>query len=274
MRRRIAAATLLAALLAACSRGPAPPAEPASFDEAMKLASTRWERGRWSEVFAACDKAFAYADRAGESGVLLAADCVAEAALRMGKPELAIPHYERVFAAHEERLRTAGNRVRLANNYGVLLIERGRREEGIESLEWALQAWAGTTWSSSGRWSFPARAMVVRNLARAYYGKASDPAVRAWVHEQGTSLHEYMTRNAAAPHLSMGGTAALEALATIGKRQANTDTPAWDAMVAGREPVEAGIVATHPRLGVVCEAIPLRTTMLDTCMRELAPAGG
>jgi tetratricopeptide (TPR) repeat protein len=267
----LAAIALAAAVLASCGRAPAPPAEPASHEEAMKLASSKWELNRWSEVFAACDAAFRYADRAGGDGAITAVDCAAESALRMGKPELALPHYARLFEAWPERLRTASGRQRLANNYGVLLIERGRRAEGIARLEWAMEAYAGTSYGITGYGSFPARTMIVKNLARAYYDTAGDPAIRAWVREQGEMLRSHMEGGTRGAHLGMGASSALHALVVIGRRQANTDTPAWEEKVREWEPVEAEIAARHPNLAQVCESIPLRTTMMETCMRELAP---
>jgi len=257
--------------LAGCGRGPAAPAAPANYQEAMTRASTLWELNRWSEAFAACDGAFKYADREGDAKAIWALECAAEAAVRMGKPELALPHYERLFEAYPEKLRTASGRHRLANNYGVLLIERGHRAQGIARLEWAMQAYAGTDYHITGHGSFPARAMIVKNLARAHYETASDPAVRAWVQEQGTMLHDYMDQRAQGVHLAMGASSALDALVDIGRRQANTDTPAWEAKVREWEPLEEEIATRHPGLARVCESLPMRTTMMESCMRELAP---
>ncbi len=273
MRLRTAWLAALAILLAACGRGPAAPAEPASFDEAMKLASTKWELHRWSEIFAACDTAFRHADRAGDRRAALAVDCAAEAAARMGMPELALPHYQRLFAAYEDSMRTRSGGQRLANNYGVLLIGRGRRDEGVARLEWALDTYAGIPWSSTGGRAFTTRATIVKNLARAYYETASRPAIRAWVQENGSMLKEHLERNRGAAHLAMGGASALDALSAIGRRQANTETPAWDAMAREREPLEAEVAATHPELSEACEDIPLRTTVMRACMRELEPPG-
>ena len=270
MRVRMAA---LAALLAACGSGPPAPSEPANFDEAMKLASTKWEGHRWGEVFAACDTAFRYADRTGSRRAIVAADCAAEAASRMGKPELGLPHYQRIVEVHGESLRTHSGGQRVANNLGVLLIGRGRRDEGVTHLEWALETYTGIPYSSTFGRAFTTRATIVRNLARAYYGTASRPEVRAWVQEQGTMLHEHMARNAGSAHLAMGGSAALDALAAIGRRQANVDTPAWEAQARASEPLEADIAAAQPHLMRACEDIPLRTTVMQACMRELAPPG-
>ena len=259
------------ALLAACGRAPAPAASPASYREAMTEASRQWELNRWPEVFAACDAAFRYAEREGGTGVIAAVDCAAESASRMGKPELALPHYERLFDAYAERIRTAAGRHRLANNYGVLLIERGRREQGIARLEWAMDAYAGTSYAITGYGAFPARAMVVKNLARAYYGNASDPLIRAWVREQGEMLRAHMAGNSRSAHLGMGASSALAALVETGRRQASTDTPAWEEAIREWEPVEEKIAATHPQLARVCESNPLPTTMMESCMREVAP---
>jgi hypothetical protein len=267
----MAALAALTVLLAACGRGQPAPAEPASFDEAMKLASTKLELNRWSEVFAACDAAFRHADRAGERRAILAGDCAAEAAARMGKPELGLPHYRRIVEVHGESLRTHGGGQRVANNLGVLLVERGRRDEGIARLEWALETYAGIPYSSTFGRTFTTRATIVKNLARAYYGTASRPEVRAWVHEQGTMLRDHMQLNAGSAHLAMGGSAALDALATIGRRQADMDTPSWEAQARANEPLEADIAARQPQLLQACEDIPLRTTLMQVCMRELAP---
>jgi len=272
MRRPLIATLVVAASIAGCSRAPAPPGGPANYAEAMTQASKHWELNRWSEAFAACDQAFRYADRDHDDKALHAVECATEAASRMGRPEMALPHYARLFEAYPEKLRTAAGRHRLANNYGVLLIERGRRAEGIARLEWAMQAYAGTDYHVTGYRSFPARALIVKNLARAYYDTASDLAVRAWVREQGTMLHEYMGQNTRGVHLAMGASSALDALVVIGRRQANTDTPAWDAKVREWEPLEEEVARRHPDLARVCESIALRTTMMETCMRELKPA--
>lgn len=269
MRVLPAVAFLLA--LAGCGREAAPPASPATYDEAMTQASRHWELNHWNDAFAACDHAFRLADRAGDGKVIWAVECAAEAAYQMGRPELALPHYGRLFEGYPEKVRTAAGRSRLANNFGVLLVERGRKPEGIERLEWAMQAYEGTTYQVTGHRSFPARAMLVKNLARAYYDTASELAVRAWVREQGAMLHDHMAGGTQGVHLAMGASAALEALADIGRRQANTDTPAWDARIREWEPVEEEIAATHPNLARVCETIPLRTTMMESCMRELPP---
>jgi hypothetical protein len=273
MRVRIAALMALAALLSACGRGPPAPAEPANFDEAMKLASTKWETRRWSEVFAACDTAFRHADRTASRRAIVAADCAAEAAARMGRPELGLPHYQRIVEVHGESLRTHSGGQRVANNLGVLLIERGRRDEGIARLEWALETYTGIPYASTFGRAFTTRATIVKNLARAYYATASRPEIRAWVQEQGTMLQEHMARNAGSAHLAMGGSSALDALSAIGRRQANVDTPAWDAQARAAEPVEASVAATQPHLAQACEDIPLRTTVMQVCMRELAPPG-
>ena len=145
----MASLAALAALLAACGREPPAPAEPADFDEAMKLASTKWEGHRWGEVFAACDTAFRYADRTGSRRAIVAADCAAEAASRMGKPELGLPHYQRIVEVRGESLRTHSGGQRVANNLGVLLIERGRRDEGVARLEWALETYTGIPYAST-----------------------------------------------------------------------------------------------------------------------------
>jgi hypothetical protein len=261
----------IAVLVAACGRGPAAPAAPASYSDAMTLAAKAWTLNRWSEVFAACELAFKYADREGDAKAIAAVDCLGEAAARMGKPGLALPHHERLFEAYADRLKYASSRHRLANNLGVLLIQQGRREQGITVLREALEVFAGTPYHIGSQQSFPARAMIVKNLARAWYDTASDPEARAWVREQGAAFLEQMQGHERSVHLLMGASSAMDSLVLIGRRQANTDTPAWEAIAREWEPLEAGIDARSPQFARGCENVPLREILLEVCMRELKP---
>ena len=261
----------IAVAVAGCQRGPAPAAAPANYGDAMRQAATLWALNRWSEVFAVCDRAFRYADRDGDTKAISATECVGESAARMGKPELALPHHERLFDAYAQKLRTASGRHRLANNYGVLLIRQGRREQGIAVLREALEVYAGTPYHIGSWSSFPARAMIVKNLARAWYESASDPDARAWVREQGAAFLEHMQTRDKSVHLSMGASAAMDALVRIGRRQALAETPAWEAKAREWEPLEAGIDARSPQLARGCENLPLHEVLLEVCMRELAP---
>ena len=263
-------ALLIAAAIAGCGRAREAPSAPKTYEEAMIAASRQWELNRWTEVFAACDRAFSFADRDRDPRVVRAVECAAEAAARKGTPELALPHYERLVAAHAEALRTANGRHRLANNHGVLLIEKGRRAEGIARLEWALRDFSLADYATSGYRSFSVRATIVKNLARAYYDRASEPAIRAWVQEQGTLLSEHMDPKVRGAQFAMGASSALASLVVIGLRQANTDTPAWEARIREWEPLEEEIAAVQPSLARACEDVPLRTTMMETCLREVA----
>lgn len=239
----------------------------------MTLASKAWELNRWSEVFAACEKAFALAEKERGAGMVRATECATEAAARAGRPAIALPLLERLANTHPERLRTANGRQRLANNHGVLLIEQGRKAEGIERLTWALREFEGADYVTSGHGSFAIRAAIVKNLARAYYDTAGDPDVRAWVRDQGALLLDYMDPKVRGAQFAMGASAALHALVIIGRRQANTDTPAWEARIREWEPLEDEIAARHPDMARACELVPLRTTMMETCLREVRPAG-
>jgi hypothetical protein len=254
-----------------CSRSPATPAAPTNYGEAMTVASAQLALNHWSEVFAACDLAFKYADREGDARVVSATECVGESAARMGRPALALPHHERLFGAYEERLRYSSGRHRLANNYGVLLIRQGRREQGMAVLRDAMQVYAGTPYHIGSWSSFPARAMIVKNLARAWYGTASDPEAREWVREQGAAFLAHMEAHEGSVHLSMGASAAMRALVEIGRRQALAETPAWEAAASAWEPLEAQIDARSPQLARGCENLPLRELLLEVCMRELEP---
>lgn len=260
---------VIAVLAAACGRGPAATAAPASYSEAMDQAAKAWMKNRFSEVFAACEMAFRYADREGDSKAIGAAECVSESAARMGKPELALPHIERLFEAHAERLMVASNRHRLANNRGVLLIRKGHRDQGIAVLREALEVYAGTPYHIGSWHSFPARAMIVKNLARAWYESASDPEARTWVREQGADFLRQMEGQEGSVHLRMGASSAMYSLALIGRRQALSETPAWEAVARAWEPLEAGIDSRSPYLARGCGDVALREILFQACMLEL-----
>lgn len=257
--------------VAGCGRESAAPVGAVNYDEAMLQASRLWELNRWSEVFAACDRAFRFADRDGDAKAIRALECAAEAAVRAGKPALALAHYDRLVEAYPEKLRTANGRQRLANNHGVLLIEQGHKAQGIARLEWALLDFAFADYATSGYRFFAMRSTIVKNLAHAYYDTASDPVIRAWVQEQGTLLHDHMDPQVRGAQFAMGASSALAALVVIGRRQANTNTPAWEARIREWEPLEAEIAARHPGLDRACESVPLRTTMMESCLREVKP---
>lgn len=270
---RALALICLALAIAGCGRGPAAPAYPKDYQDAQKQIAGLWALNRWQPVFAACEAAFRNADQERNAGrAIWAMECLAESASRLGKPALALPHYERLFAAYAANLRTASGRHRLANNHGVLLIEGGQREKGIARLREAMGAHADSPYHIDSGFSAPARALMVRNLARALYGSASDPAVREWVDEQGEYYRATMERNRQAVHLGMGSAAALDALSTIGRRQANVKTPAWDAMVREWEPLEEEIARDAPQKVRACENLPLRDVMMEVCMLELKPS--
>jgi tetratricopeptide (TPR) repeat protein len=258
-------AIALAAALGACSRGPG---GPASYDEAMRPVSGLWTLSRWGEVFALCEHAFRHGEKDGQGRAVLALDCLGESSARQGKPERALPYFNKFFKDDRKQLEQVDARARLANNHGVLLIESGKREEGLARLREAFEAVEDEPVNVFSASYASSRAMVVKNLARAYYDRASEPTVRSWVREQGEWYRDYMQVNAPVGRVKVGPAAALEALVAIGRRQANPDTPAWEAQIREWEPLEDAIVSHTPTSARACETSP---TGLEVCLRELKP---
>jgi hypothetical protein len=249
--------------LAACSRGPA---GPESYEEAMRPVSELWTLSRYGEVFARCEHAFRHGEKEGQGRAVIALDCLAESAARQAKPERALPYFDKFFRDDRKQLEQAGASYRLANNHGVLLVESGKREQGIARLREAFDAVADEPPNVFRSNSASPRAMVVKNLARAYYGMASEPAVRAWVQEQGEWYRQYMQASAPVGQVKVGPASALEALVIIGRRQANLNTPAWEEQIREWEPLEESIVAHTPSSARTCEKVP---PGLEACLREL-----
>ena len=133
----------------------------------------------------------------------------------------------------------------------------------------ALEVYAGTPYHIGSWHSFPARAMIVKNLARAWYDTASDPEARAWVREQGADFLAQMEGQERSVHLRMGASSAMYSLVLIGRRQALPETPAWEAVARAWEPLEAGIDARSPGLARGCGDIALREILFQSCMLEL-----
>ncbi len=256
---------VLVVLLAGCS--PPPP------ESLLAKAGTAMFQQRWVEAFKLCDGAFQAADKAGNSAAAIAAaECAAHAAAESGKPADALPHYARLFAAHDATLPVLA-RMRLVANHGVTLIEAGKREAGIAQLRQALDKDLPSS-AEGGRWSpDTARAILVKNLARAYYDRASEPAVRAWVQEQADWFMEFSERHARASGGGIGFAAAFEAVSAVGRRQANTATPEWDAVIRQWEANEQAVIGHSYDKGKVCESIAYSEYSIYFCLRELkAPA--
>lgn len=260
-RPRLLPALGLLALLAGCS--PPPP------ESLLAKAGTAMFQQRWADAFKLCDGAFQGADKAGNSvAAIAAAECAAHAAAETGKPADALPHYTKLFAAHASTLPPEA-RMRLAANHGVTLVGAGKREQGIAQLREALDTWWEPA-SASGKWSpNTARAILVKNLARAYYDRASEPAVRAWVQEQADWYLDYKDRHRDSLGDGMGFAASFEALSAIGKRQANTGTPEWDAVIREWEAQEQSAIAHSYNKGQACDAIGYGEYSIHLCLREL-----
>jgi len=160
---RLAAAALAIAVLAtgaACTR------KPAGWKEWIDEAAAHFKEGRYAQAFESCSKAFDDA-RANKDGTraVAALECLAESSAREGKPEKAFPAFEVVLREFDDDLRRSGAGLRLRNNYGVALVEAGRKQEGVDLLEASLDAYEGTPYRSKDNKRI--RMLLVSNLARA-----------------------------------------------------------------------------------------------------------
>ena len=261
--RTILVVLAAAATVGACSRTPA---GPANWSEAMAPVRNLWTLSKWSEVFNVCEKAFPLGEKEGQGRGVMALDCLAEAAARQGKPEKALPHYEKFFNDGAAQLQQVDATYRIANNHGVLLVEAGKREAGIARLRQALEAVTDDDVPPGGRNFGMPRALIVKNLARAYYDRASEPQVRAWVVEQGEWFRDYIESRKRGGPYAVGAGGALEALVAIGRRQANLDTPAWEALLREWEPVEERLYTQNPTLLRTCETNAIN---LEVCLLEV-----
>ena len=147
-------------LAGGCSR------KPASWKEWMDEAPAPFKAQQYDKAFDACSKAFEYAhaERSGARAVG-ALECMAEAATREGKTDKAFAAFEIVLGTYDNDLLVSGAALRLRNNYGVHLVEAGRKQDGADLLEASLDAYAETPQRSKD--NFRVRMQLVSNLSRA-----------------------------------------------------------------------------------------------------------
>lgn len=253
-------------LLAACGRFE----QELTHEQVMARVKEAWFQKRWADVRDLCEKAFARADKAGNAAEAVeTGDCAIEGATRTGKPEKALPVYAKLFGPYESKL-GATSRFRLANNYAVTLVETGQREAGVKRLLEAIEATADAPRRQGNFTADSTRAHLVRNVARLYYDRASEPAVKAWVVEQAAWYVDYMERHRDGVSNALGTAGAMDAIAAIGKRQANPETPAWDALVQEWEPKEEVAGRHDPTWMRFCDGF---ATFREMCFREVKAPG-
>ncbi len=147
-------------LAAGCGR------KPSSWKEWMDQAPAPWKAQQFDKAFDACARAFDHAHGEGSGPRAVGAlECMAEAATRAGGPEKAFGAFDTVLRSYDNDLRESGAGLRLRNNYGVHLVDAGRKQEGVDLLEASLDAYADTPQRSQD--NFRVRMQLVSNLARA-----------------------------------------------------------------------------------------------------------
>jgi len=254
------------ALLAGCGKKNAA-VLPDTWEVSLARAGEAWIGKDLARTWTLCENAFTIAAKQGKLAPSLnALDCLGETAVKQGQAVKALPSYTKFLADHGAAMATHTARFRIRNNHAVLLHESGKLDEAIAGLREVVAAA-----EDPGPINYPVFLTLARNLAIAWYGAASGSEAKAWVGETGTWLHEKLEPNPAARISAYRGTTrAMEALITIGERQANGATPQWRQLVEQVRGLEEELEKHDPMWRRLCETIKLGEIGLVACIRELS----
>lgn len=243
---------------------------PRTYDGAMKAAGLALDAGDMATAFKLCQRALELADKVGNGlRTVWALECVAEASLRMGQPENAFPAYATVIGTYDDSLKTTIGRLRLRNNYGVALYNAGKKTEGITAIAAALDAYAGTPYSSSFCVDFSRRMRVVTNLAHATMTHAGSPIAERLVGEVADEIVAPMARTPVG-QLDPGASEALSAIADLARARAQAARADELATIASeRQATEEAAMAGVGRARRECDTMPVVGIPFETCLQKI-----
>lgn len=221
----------------------------------MKAAARHAAANEFGNVVRACEQGLAIVDKAGNGQRAVAAlDCIAEYSHRIGKGDIALPHYERVFATYDSTVRNSASRFRLRNNYAVTLAKAGRPGDAVRVLAETIDAWDGTPYSVGTPDAFTTRMLLVRNLARAARGDPRGETAE-WLAttEAESILASFAATSPNGVHLAMNGADALAAIADLVSARGDPDRAAkLREAAAARRAEEEPLVTEAPAIRRDC----------------------
>lgn len=264
---RVVVMTACMVLLVGCDWGSAPK----SYDEAMKRANQAFMVGDMENSFKLCQSAFEMADKVGNGSRTIAAlDCLADTSKRLGKPEKAFPAYATVIGTYDNDLKVFSSRLRLRNNYGVALYNAGRRQEGIQTLEDALDAYQGTPYASTFYAAFSHRMRMVVNLAHATRDQPNSAIADRLAGEITEEIKAKIESSVNGVNLAMNAAEGLAAVAELIRvRGDSTQADELAALAAERQKAEDSLAAVNPGWRRECEEMPALGANAERCFDKL-----
>ena len=263
MKTSHAALACAALLLAACDSlfGPK------TYEEAAKAAAPAYKAGDMAKAFKLCQRAVEIADKVGHGGKAInALDCAADAALRMGKPEKALPAYAAVLGTYDSDLKSHPSRFLLHNNHGVTLYNAGKKAEAINTIERAIDTYEATSQSRA----FHTRMRLVINLAHAAMDSPDSAIANRLAGEFAEEIEDRIAGSTHGVHLIMGGAEALDAIAKlVRKRGDGARADQLAAIAAEQQSAEDTIAARSPTLQRECEKLYMIGGQFESCFRKI-----
>jgi hypothetical protein len=248
MKIRYAAIACTGLLLGAC-------AGPRTYEEAMTAAAPDYVAGDMAKAFTLCQRALELADGTGNgSQAIFALECVAAASLRMGKPEKALPAYAKVVGTYGTDLSKFLSRLRLRNNYGVVLYNSGKRADGIKVIDEGIGAFEGSPASPYPYHLFPQRMFLVVNLAHAVRDDPQGEVATRLVGGIAPVIEAAIVQSGEGVDLVMNSARALAAIAELERTRGQVGrADALARLAAERQTAEDQVIATRPRYGYTRE---------------------
>ncbi len=264
---KILAAAACAIALAGCGKLPTQ-----NWAESIERATTAWKANDFKRVLQMCQRAFDQAIEAGAPArAIQAHECEAEAAWKLGKPELSFKNLEFLVTRYEKALAPEFGAIRLRNNRGVALIAQGKREEGLAAIEAAMDAYEGTPHHSANY--FRVRMILVNNLLRLV---VTEPESALGVRLSSQVLDEIERRIERDTRLKAETPAGYaEALKLIAKIVSARGDPAAGKALAERarelKAEEDEMVAATRLESPLCHKLTIRLLAFTACYREVPP---
>ncbi|QJR14297.1 tetratricopeptide repeat protein [Usitatibacter palustris] len=266
--KAIQGAALVAALALVAGCGKFGIGGPKTSEEALKGAKAALATGDVKSVYDLCGRAIELADKVGNGmHAILALECYADSAARLGKTASTLPAYAKVIGTYPTDMLNAAGRFRLRNDYGVALYQAGKEDEAIAALNEALTVYKGT--GRAGYNTVRDRMYIVRNLGKIYKKKGVTPAATEFAIEWADEIEADISRNGPHPALRMGSGSALEVLADIISATDSTRAGQAREVATAEKESEAAYAAANPGSDRRCHNMGIYGAQMQRCFVDL-----
>jgi tetratricopeptide (TPR) repeat protein len=262
-RRALLFATVIAALLAACTRSPH------DFKDGFTRAVAAQRAGDLEKAEDLYTATFRLVDKLGNDGqAVFLADLAADMALARSAPDRAIALYRRILERYPDTMRSYVGRFRIPNNLAVLLAREGHVGKGIAAIEPALDIYTGH--GNSPAYPFAPRALLARNLIVMYSKRAWDSRSESAYQQTLSWLEPEFERNANSPEFTRGSGPLFRALGDLASKGPRPDEAARLYSLADVAAAREQQIASYRSVDrTPCEPREIEGLRAETCYASL-----